>query len=136
MLLTKRFGTMQKNTTYSSIISEIHHYFEDLLFQAESNLISRNRIVLDPGIGFAKNAEQNLKILREVSSFFDLDCKILIGHSRKSFFQHTLGIPLEDRDIPTSALSVFLWKQGVDILRIHNVKSTRLALLTSQLMYE
>ncbi|MCK5848103.1 MAG: dihydropteroate synthase [Caldisericia bacterium] len=128
--------TMQGKTNYASIISEIHSYFKNILVQAHSRKIQNNRIILDPGIGFAKTPEQNLKIFKELSSFFDLNCKILIGHSRKSFFQHMLGIDLEDRDIPTSALSVFLWKQGVDILRVHNVKATRLAILTSQLMYK
>ena len=126
--------TMQNKTLYTSIVKNIHEYFEDILKQASSMSISFERIILDPGIGFAKTPLQNLKIMREISSLFDLNCKILVGHSRKSFFKHTMNIELEDRDIPTAVLSSFLWKQGVDILRVHNVKATKIAITASNIM--
>jgi dihydropteroate synthase len=90
---------------------------------------------LDPGIGFAKTAHQNIQILQNISTFFTLGHRILVGHSRKRFFGDLLQIPLQDRDLPTALIGALLWEKGVDILRIHDIAATKNALNTMLMMH-
>ncbi len=126
--------TMQNNTHYRSILHDIHSYFENILLQTSQFSISQERVILDPGIGFGKTPEQNIYIMNNLSSFFDLNCRLLVGHSRKSFFGKLLSCPVEERDLPTAVLSTILCNNGVDILRVHNVKSTTVALATQNML--
>ncbi len=127
--------TMQKETQYHSLLEEIHLFFEKALDQCSRYSIDKERIVLDPGIGFAKTAQQNIDILQHISCFYDLGCRLLVGHSRKSFFGDIASIPLSDRDAPTALMSALLWEKGVDILRIHNVKATKNACKVFSIMH-
>ncbi len=127
--------TMQNETTYTSLLEDIYLFFEDWLSICNQHHIHPSRIVLDPGIGFAKTAQQNLQILQNISTFFSLGCRILVGHSRKRFFGDLLQIPLQDRDLPTALVGALLWEKGVDILRIHNVGATKNALKTTLMMH-
>lgn len=103
------------------IIAWVKTRFEEL----EKAGIRRERIIFDPGIGFGKNAEQSQKIIDGVARFKELDVPIFIGHSRKSF----LSANGEDRDDATVKASQFLAENGVDYLRVHNVKRHRLEVL-------
>lgn len=87
--------------------------------------IKHERIIFDPGIGFGKNAEQSQKIIDGLAKFRELNVPILIGHSRKSFIQVAPG----DKDDATIKISQFLAENGVDYLRVHNVKRHRLEVL-------
>lgn len=84
--------------------------------------IPRERIIFDPGIGFGKLAEQSLMVLRHLDAFSDLNTRILIGHSRKTFFSLITGVPFAMRDVETLGISFCLAHQNVDYLRIHNVE--------------
>jgi 2-amino-4-hydroxy-6-hydroxymethyldihydropteridine diphosphokinase/dihydropteroate synthase len=82
--------------------------------------INRDRIIIDPGLGFGKNQKQSFEILRGFSKFWDLGCQVLIGHSRKSFLA-PMSSPMPIlRDYESIGLSVGLANSGVDILRVHN----------------
>lgn len=87
--------------------------------------IKRSRIIFDPGIGFGKNAEQSQAIIDGVARFRALEVPILIGHSRKSFLQAGGG----DKDDATIKISEFLAENGVDYLRVHNVRRHSLEIL-------
>ncbi|MEZ5691462.1 MAG: dihydropteroate synthase [Rickettsiales bacterium] len=90
--------------------------FSDL----EAQGIKKDRIIFDPGIGFGKTAKQSYQIIEGVSNFKELGVPILVGHSRKSF----MGVKAVDGDIDdeTIKISKFLIENGVDYLRVHNVK--------------
>jgi 2-amino-4-hydroxy-6-hydroxymethyldihydropteridine diphosphokinase/dihydropteroate synthase len=99
---------------------EVHRWLKGKLGELEHQGIDPGRVILDPGIGFGKTSRQSLELLRNFQKFWDLDCRLLIGHSRKSFFNHILPGPAEERDFESLGASVKLGLAGVDILRVHH----------------
>jgi 2-amino-4-hydroxy-6-hydroxymethyldihydropteridine diphosphokinase/dihydropteroate synthase len=83
---------------------------------------SRNDIILDPGIGFGKSSYQNISLLKNIPQLKKWGCEILVGHSRKSYISSFFHAIVNERDLETMAISGVLAEQGVDYLRIHNVK--------------
>lgn len=124
--------TMQLKPTYEHVIEEINTFFSARLRFMEQGGIARERIILDPGIGFGKTLEHNLTILANIKMFKQHGCPVLVGHSRKSFFEHLLDIPLEQRDLPTAVVSLLCGQQGVDVIRVHDVLGTVRALSIEQ----
>ncbi|MDE5073312.1 MAG: dihydropteroate synthase [Trichodesmium sp. St5_bin8] len=115
--------TMQKLTDYQDLIGEIYQFLESRIKIAFKAGIEREKIIIDPGIGFAKNYEQNLEIIRNLSRFKSLNCPILVGLSRKSFIGQILNQPnAKQRVWGTAAGCVAAIAQYVDILRVHDVK--------------
>lgn len=102
----------------SKIVYEWSQKQLDLL---EKKGIDRQRIILDLGIGYGKTSEQSLELIRSIAHFKSLNCRLLIGHSRKSFLQSFTNTDPMQRDLETTILSLFLGKQNVDYLRVHNV---------------
>ncbi len=80
-----------------------------------------NRVIVDPGIGFGKDALQSLELLRSAGRLRRFGVRVLVGHSRKSFFGNLTGASVENRDLATVGTSLALCEQGIDILRVHNV---------------
>ena len=88
----------------------------------EKNISSKN-IILDPGIGFSKDLEQNLEVLKNLELFKKLNFPILIGASRKRFIGEILNeINPKERDIGTLAISCLCSQLNIDLIRVHNVK--------------
>jgi len=115
--------TMQLNTEYSDLIGEIHGFFENLLRFAEQHGISKERIILDPGIGFGKKPEHNLVLIRQLHRFSDLGRPLLVGVSRKSFIQKILDLqPDEDRIFGTASAVALSVIYGAQVVRVHDVK--------------
>ncbi|MBI2382810.1 MAG: dihydropteroate synthase [Gammaproteobacteria bacterium] len=116
--------TMQRNPQYGDVVAEVGAFLQERRDAAEAAGISRDRIALDPGIGFGKTLEHNLSLLANLGRFAGLGCPLLIGVSRKSMFQHLLGLPV-DRRLPAglAAAAVAVW-QGAAIVRAHDVKAT------------
>jgi dihydropteroate synthase len=85
--------------------------------------IARHRLVFDPGIGFGKSVHQNWYILEHMERFHDLGIPLLVGHSRKSFFEAVTDKPSAERDAETLAVSRDLATKGVEILRVHDVEA-------------
>jgi dihydropteroate synthase len=105
------------------IIEYLNVWFQEKLQELEQLGIERDRIIIDPGLGFGKNQKQSFAILREFSKFWPLGCQVLIGHSRKSFLAPLSSqVPIE-RDYESIGLSVGLARSGVDILRVHNPRA-------------
>ena len=115
--------TMQKLTDYQDLIGEIYKFLESRIEVAVKAGIEREKIIIDPGIGFAKNYEQNLEIIRNLSRFKSLNCPILVGLSRKSFIGQILNQPdAKQRVWGTAAGCAAAIAQYIDILRVHDVK--------------
>ena len=115
--------TMQKLTGYQDLIGEIYQFLESQISVAIACGIDRNRIIIDPGIGFAKNYDQNLEIFRRLPAFRSLNCPILVGPSRKSFIGRILNQPDPKLRIwGTAAVCCAAIAGGADILRVHDVK--------------
>jgi dihydropteroate synthase len=121
-------GDMQLDPQYSDVVAEICAFFQERTVWMQTQGIRRERIILDPGIGFGKTLEHNLAILRHVSAFKALGFPVLIGHSRKSFLGKLLGLPLAERDWATAVVSALCAGQGADMLRVHDVAKTAAAL--------
>lgn len=113
--------TMQESPHYENLMDEIFLDLHKKISFALSKGISRNKITIDPGIGFGKTREDNFEILRRIGELHSLGCPVLLGVSRKSM----LNMPDEDnftKDIFTAALNTLAVERKVDIIRVHNVK--------------
>lgn len=121
--------TMQASPRYDDVVADVMRYLADRRDQLEEAGIARERIALDPGIGFGKTLEHNLMLLREIRRFHELGCPLLVGHSRKSFIGAVLGDAERDRLGGTVGVSVALATAGVHILRVHDVAAVRDALM-------
>lgn len=119
--------TMQKLTDYEDLIGEISEFLESRINAAVEAGIERSRLIVDPGIGFAKTGSQNLEIFRQMSRFLALGVPILVGPSRKSFIGHLLDRPTDPkgRVWGTAAACVGAIAGGADILRVHDVAEMR-----------
>lgn len=114
--------TMQQLTEYQDLISDIQTVFQQQIAQAISQGVQRDQIMLDPGIGFAKTATQNLTLLRELSRFQSLGLPLLVGASRKSFIGHILDQPdPKQRVWGTGAACAAAIAGGADVVRVHDV---------------
>jgi dihydropteroate synthase len=121
--------TMQDNPTYRDVVAEVGEYLarqRDALVAAG---LSADRICLDPGLGFGKTTEHNLKLMANCQAFHALGCPLLLGPSRKSFLGKIIGDTLADRTSATIGAALSLARQGVQIIRLHDVRPVREALL-------
>ena len=113
---------MNELSRYENVISEVKCSLETLIKNALKKNISRKNIILDPGIGFSKDMNQNLEILRNLDEFKKFNLPILIGASRKRFIGEILNeINPKQRDIGTLAISCLCSHFNIDIVRVHNV---------------
>ena len=116
----------QNGTAYSEdIIASMREFFARSLVLADEAGLARENIILDPGIGFGKTAEQNLQVIKrmdELVSYEGADYPVLLGASRKSFIGAALGLPVEERMEATGAACVLGIARGACIMRVHDVK--------------
>lgn len=84
--------------------------------------VANDKIIIDPGIGFGKTVEQNIRLVNELEYFKKLGKPILLGPSRKSFIGYTLGLPPQERVEGTAATIAIGIDRGADIIRVHDVK--------------
>lgn len=115
--------TMQKLTDYQDLIGEIYEFLQQQIQAAKRAGVSPDQIIIDPGIGFAKNYEQNLEIFKRLCEFKSLNCPILVGPSRKSFIGHILNQPNPQARVWGTAAACCAAIAGhADILRVHDVE--------------
>jgi dihydropteroate synthase len=115
-------ATMQQLTDYRDLVGELIEFFRTQIDRAIAVGIDRDRIIIDPGIGFAKTAEQNIELLQHLDRFASLDLPLLVGVSRKSFIGKILNRPEPSQRIwGTAAACCAAISQGADILRVHDV---------------
>jgi dihydropteroate synthase len=113
---------MQKDPRYADVIGEISDYLAEGIATAEAAGLTRERIVVDPGIGFGKRLEHNLEILRRLREFRALGCPVMVGTSRKSMIGKILDLPADQRVEGTAATVALAIAAGADIVRVHDVK--------------
>lgn len=125
---------MTGRTDYpGGVVPAVRHWLAERLAFCAAHGVAAERLVVDPGIGFAKDAGQNLELLAALGDLAGLGRPVLVGASRKSFIGRVAGVPATDDRLPGS-LAAALWaaEQGADILRVHDVAETRQALLVWQ----
>lgn len=114
---------MQQNTRYGNVVEEVTKYLFERAEMLRGYNVSKDKIILDPGIGFAKNVEQNLKLMQGLSEMTGSDYPVLLAASRKSTIGKVLGeIPAEERLSGTIATSCQAVYAGADMVRVHDVK--------------
>lgn len=121
--------TMQQQPSYGHAPTEIFDYLSARIIACEQAGIPRDRIVIDPGIGFGKGLPHNMAVLADLALFHGLGCAMLVGVSRKSFIGHLAGIEAPKARVPGS-LAAMLWAvgQGIQIVRVHDSADTAQAL--------
>ena len=120
--------TMQDNPMYKDIVGEIRDYLHERRDALLSAGVSPERICLDPGIGFGKTHEHNITLMRNCFEFHELGCPLLVGHSRKGLLGKLIGDKEADRTNATVGGALALAVQGVQIVRVHDVRPVREAL--------
>lgn len=128
--------TMQQQTDYQDLIGDIYSFLSQQINAAIAAGIQHDKIIIDPGIGFAKNYEQNLEIFRRLQTLKALNCPILVGASRKSFIGKILNQPdPQARVWGTAAACSAAIFNGADILRVHDVSEMREVALVADAIY-
>ncbi len=121
--------TMQDNPTYTDVVAEVRDYLRARRDALVAAGIARERICLDPGIGFGKTHEHNLTLMAHCHELHSLGCPMLVGHSRKGFLAKLIGDKEADRTSATIGAALSLAAQGVQIVRVHDVRPVREALV-------
>lgn len=114
--------TMQRNPVYNSLMDEIIDYLDKAITRAYAFGVDRNKIVVDPGIGFGKTVEHNLEILKRLKELKILGFPILVGPSRKSFIGKILNAGPQERLFGTVSACVLAAANGAHMVRVHDVK--------------
>ncbi|SUY46029.1 dihydropteroate synthase FolP [Clostridium putrefaciens] len=112
----------QNGTDYNNIIEDIKGFFKQSIAIAKDAGISEDMIILDPGIGFGKTPQQNIMVMSKLDEIKSLGYPLLLGTSRKSMLGKILDLPPKERVEGTLATTILGIVQGVDIVRVHDVK--------------
>ena len=124
--------TMQLMTNYNDLVGDVNRELSKSIEIAESYGVSPDQIVIDPGIGFSKTAEQSLELLEHLGELKRLGRPILIGTSRKSFIAAVTKAAPDKRLFGTVAASVLAFERGTNIFRVHDVWAVKEALLVTE----
>ena len=117
-------GDMQDNPHYEDLVGEVSTFLADHMARCVAAGIAPERIVLDPGFGFAKTLQHNLSLFKHMDALFLLGRPLLVGVSRKSMIGQTLGRPVNERLFGSLALAALAMTKGARILRVHDVAET------------
>jgi dihydropteroate synthase len=115
---------MQEEIRYNDLMGDIFQYLDDAVKRAEEAGIPREKLCIDPGVGFGKTPEHNVELLARAGELRSLGTSVLIGASRKSFIGHYLGDDVENRMTGSIAAAAAAIMGGVDIVRVHDVSQT------------
>jgi dihydropteroate synthase len=113
--------TMQGMVDYEDVVSEVASYLTQRLQAAIDAGIDRDRLAIDPGLGFAKTSDQSLRLMREVDAFLEAGRPVLVGPSRKSFIGHVLGTDVTQRVEGTAGAVAWMAGRGAHVVRVHDV---------------
>lgn len=126
----------RKNTEYAAFLDDVRADLSESLRLAEQAGIDKGKIILDPGVGFAKNYEQNLEIIRQLEGLHTLGYPLLLGCSRKSVVGITLDLPADQRLEGTLAATVIGVMKGCMFVRVHDIKeNVRAIKMTEAILY-
>lgn len=138
VVLMHRQGTaraMQEAPVYNDVVNDLLAFFDERIAFAVARGIRRDRLWVDPGIGFGKTTRHNLELLRRLGEFKKFQLPLVVGVSRKSFIGRILGsetdpLPPEQRGEGTLAAHLWVAAHGADVLRVHDVSATARAIRT------
>jgi dihydropteroate synthase len=116
---------MQRDPIYNDVVSEIKTHLSESINLLQEVGLPKEKIIIDPGIGFGKTTGHNLTIMNHLEEFAALDCPILIGASRKSVIGNVLDLPVDKRLMGTAAAVATNIMKGAHIVRVHDVKEMR-----------
>ena len=116
--------TMQTAPIYNDVLQDISHFLSRRLADLSSVGIDLDRVIIDPGFGFGKTAEQNFELLARLEALCNQDQPILVGLSRKSMISSVLDRPPEQRMVASVALALMAVERGARIVRVHDVAAT------------
>jgi dihydropteroate synthase len=114
--------TMQAEASYDDVVADVRAFLEQRLAAAVAAGIAEQRIMLDPGIGFAKTLDHNLELLRRLDELVALGRPVVVGTSRKSFLGRITGREVDDRLAGTIATNVLALERGASVFRVHDVR--------------
>lgn len=120
--------TMQDAPCYEDVTNEVEQFLRCQVERCIEQGIARDRLVLDPGFGFAKNLTHNLSLFKHMQQLHSLNLPLLVGVSRKSMIGQVLNNTADQRLIGSIALAVMAFERGAQILRVHDVEATMDAL--------
>ncbi|MEB0182227.1 dihydropteroate synthase, partial [Pseudomonas sp. CCC3.2] len=115
---------MQNDPQYQNLMAEVRAFLVERMDQCAKVGIPNERIILDPGFGFAKNLQHNLSLFKHMEDLHELGRPLLVGVSRKSMIGQVLGRPVAERLSGGLALAVMAMIKGARILRVHDVAET------------
>lgn len=124
--------TMQLNPHYEDVLEEVKSFLKERIEAAESCGVPRERMIIDPGIGFGKNLEDNLILLNNLALLTELGRPVLVGISRKSFIGKILNLKPEERLEGTIAAAVVSILRGASILRAHDIQAIKRAITVAE----
>ncbi|WP_374379997.1 dihydropteroate synthase [Pseudomonas fluvialis] len=116
--------TMQDSPQYDDVTTAVRTFLADRVAACEAAGIARERLLIDPGFGFAKTLAHNLSLFRQMQALHDLHLPLLVGVSRKSMIGKVLGREVDQRLAGSLALAALAVQQGAHILRVHDVAET------------
>lgn len=117
-------GTMQSDAHYDDVVQEVHRFLAARMRDVSAAGVALDRIVLDPGIGFAKSAEHNWQLMRGQRRLLSLGRPLLVGWSRKSSLGGLTGRPVDQRVAASVAAALAAVQRGAMIVRVHDVAET------------
>ena len=126
---------MQDNPQYQSLISDIKEYLLARIDFVVSKGIDRNKIIIDPGIGFGKTVENNFEIINNLDQFVKMNFPVLLGASRKSFIGVSLNLPENDRLEGSITANIIGLQKGAKIFRVHDVVETNRAMVIANKIF-
>lgn len=113
---------MQVNPVYEDVVKEVKSSLQKSVEKAIESGIEKEKIIIDPGIGFGKNTQDNLKLIKNIDKFVSTKYPVLLGVSRKSLIGNITNAKVEERLPGTLAFNVYAFLKGVKIFRVHDVK--------------
>jgi dihydropteroate synthase len=119
-----KLTSMQKGIDFDDVVREVRDELADIVDHTLEAGIEREKILIDPGIGFGKTAEQNLELIRRLDALDALGRPIVVGASRKSFISSVSPAPVENRLGGSLAAATWATREGAAILRVHDVQPT------------
>ena len=123
MHMRGRPQTMQRAPRYRNVVEDIVRWLQHAAHRAQAVGIRRDRLWLDPGLGFGKTPAHNLTLMRQLEAVVSLGYPVVIGPSKKTFIGHALDAPVEDRLAGTLACVGIAARHGVAMVRVHEVKA-------------
>ncbi len=129
-------ATMQVAPEYRDVLVEVSDFLRERAQMCEAAGIARDRIVLDPGFGFGKTPDHNLRLLRHLSDIAGMGWPVLAGLSRKSLLGHIVGRPVTDRQSASVTAALIAVERGAVVVRVHDIAATRDALLLWRVVNE